>query len=105
MLAILLAASTLLTSWQFRQEPSEQMPNVDTTWHEVRVPHDWAISGPFDRANDLQEVVVVQNGESEPTCNNSTTVSTIQKLCDGLGITIIDFFNDDLFKDIEPEVK
>ena len=67
MLAILLAASTLLTSWQFRQEPSEQMPNVDTTWYEVRVPHDWAISGPFDRANDLQEVVVVQNGESEPT--------------------------------------
>ena len=30
--------------------------------------------------------------------NNSTTVSTLQKLCDGLGITIIDFFNDDLFK-------
>ena len=37
--------------------------------------------------------------------NNSTTVSTIQKLCDGLGITISDFFGDDLFKDIEPEVK
>ena len=66
-LETLLAASTLLTSWQFRQEPSEQMPNVDTTWHEVRVPHDWAINGPFDRANDLQEVVVVQNGENEPT--------------------------------------
>jgi len=43
------------------------MPNVDTTWHTVSVPHDWAISGPFDRANDLQEVVVVQNGESEPS--------------------------------------
>jgi len=37
--------------------------------------------------------------------NNSTTVSTLQKLCDGLGITIIDFFNDDLFKDMEPEMK
>lgn len=37
--------------------------------------------------------------------NNSTTVSTIQKLCDGLGITIIEFFNNDLFKEIEPEVK
>ena len=58
---------TLLTSWQFRQEVSEQMPDVDTTWHEVRVPHDWAISGPFDRKNDLQEVIVVQNGEKEPT--------------------------------------
>jgi len=67
MLTIILAISTLLTSWQFRQEPSEQMPNVDTTWHEVRVPHDWSISKPFDRVYDLQEVVVVQNGESEPT--------------------------------------
>ena len=67
MISILLAISTLLTSWQFRQEPSPQMPEVDTVWHEVTVPHDWAISGPFDRANDLQEVIVVQNGEKEPT--------------------------------------
>ena len=67
MISILLAVSTLLTSWQFRQEPSEQMPHVDTVWHDVRVPHDWAVSGPFDRANDLQEVIVVQNGEKEPT--------------------------------------
>lgn len=37
--------------------------------------------------------------------NNSATVATIQKLCDGLGITIVDFFSDELFKDIEPEVK
>ena len=67
MLSFILAISTLLTTWQFRQEPSEQMPNVDTTWHQVTIPHDWAISGPFDRANDLQEVIVVQNGEKEPT--------------------------------------
>lgn len=37
--------------------------------------------------------------------NNSTTVATIKKLCDGLGITIIDFFNSDLFVDLEQEVK
>ena len=37
--------------------------------------------------------------------NNSTTVSTIQKLCDGLGITIIEFFDNDRFKEIEPEVR
>ena len=67
MLSLVLAISTLLTSWQFRQEPSQTMPSVDTTWHEVTIPHDWAISGPFDRANDLQEVIVVQNGESEPS--------------------------------------
>ena len=37
--------------------------------------------------------------------NNSTTVSTIQKLCDGLGITIEDFFHSELFHNIEQEVK
>lgn len=37
--------------------------------------------------------------------NNSTTVSTIKKICDGLEITIQDFFDDDLFKDLEQEIK
>ena len=37
--------------------------------------------------------------------NHSTTVSTLQKICDGLGITIFDFFNDPLFENLEPEVK
>ena len=37
--------------------------------------------------------------------NNSATVSTIQKLCDGLGITIEDFFSSELFRDLEQEVQ
>ena len=37
--------------------------------------------------------------------NNSATVSTIKKLCDGLGITIEDFFNSELFRGLEPEIK
>ena len=37
--------------------------------------------------------------------NNSTTVATIQKLCDGLDITIDEFFHDELFRHIEQEVK
>ncbi len=37
--------------------------------------------------------------------NNSATVSTVQKLCDGLGITIIEFFCSDLFNGLEQEVK
>ena len=37
--------------------------------------------------------------------NNSTTVSTIKKLCDGLGITIGDFFHSDLFIGLEQEIK
>ena len=37
--------------------------------------------------------------------NNSTTVSTIKKLCDGLSITIYDFFHSDLFIGLEQEIK
>ena len=37
--------------------------------------------------------------------NNSATVSTLKKLCDGLGITIQDFFDSDLFRNLEQEIK
>lgn len=37
--------------------------------------------------------------------NNSATVSTIKKLCDGLGITIDEFFHSDLFAALEQEIK
>lgn len=37
--------------------------------------------------------------------NNSATVSTIKKICDGLDITIKDFFNSDVFDDLEQEIK
>ena len=37
--------------------------------------------------------------------NNSATVSTIKKLCDGLGITIQDFFRSELFDDLEQEIR
>ncbi len=55
-------SDTLLREWQFTQDTTD-----NPVWEDVTIPHDWAISGPFDRANDLQEVIVVQNGESEPT--------------------------------------
>lgn len=37
--------------------------------------------------------------------NHSTTISTIKKLCDGLGITIEDFFHSDLFRELEQEIQ
>ena len=37
--------------------------------------------------------------------NRSATVSTIKKLCDGLGITIKDFFNSELFRNLEQEIQ
>ena len=37
--------------------------------------------------------------------NNSTTVATIKKLCDGLGITISEFFDTEYFNNLEQELK
>ena len=37
------------------------------SWSQVAVPHDWAISGPFDKKWDLQMVAIEQNGEKEKT--------------------------------------
>lgn len=37
--------------------------------------------------------------------NSTTTVSTIQKICDGLEITILDFFSSPVFENLEQEIK
>lgn len=37
--------------------------------------------------------------------NNSTTVSTIKKICDGLGITLVEFFDSEEFDFLEQEIK
>lgn len=37
--------------------------------------------------------------------NKSTTVSTIKKVCDGLEISINDFFDSSLFDGLEQEIK
>jgi len=37
--------------------------------------------------------------------NNSTTISTIKKLCDGLDISIVDFFDTLEFKKLEQEIR
>lgn len=34
-------------------------------WQSVAIPHDWAISGSFDKKWDLQYVAITQNGEKE----------------------------------------
>ena len=39
----------------------------DSKWQSVRVPHDWAISGPFDKEIDKQVTAITQNGETKPT--------------------------------------
>ena len=37
--------------------------------------------------------------------NKSATVSTVKKICDGLGMTIQEFFDDEVFYDLEQEIK
>ena len=37
--------------------------------------------------------------------NNSTTVSTVKKICDGLEIYIREFFSSDIFDCLEQEIK
>ena len=37
--------------------------------------------------------------------NNSVTISTIKKICDGLEISVLDFFDSELFRDLEQEVR
>lgn len=50
---------TNISKWQFSQTGAE--------WKAVTVPHDWAISGPFDKKWDLQVVAIKENGEDKPT--------------------------------------
>ena len=37
--------------------------------------------------------------------NNSATVSTVKKLCDGLEISIVVFFSSPMFENLEQELK
>ena len=61
--------STLNEGWEFSKGDAQSA----TQWERVRVPHDWAIYGPFDRDNDLQKVAVEQNGEKEETVKTGRT--------------------------------
>lgn len=54
-----LRQQTELTHWLFSRD--------SLTWEPVRVPHDWAIAGPFDKRHDLQVVAITQDGETVPT--------------------------------------
>ncbi len=49
----------LTSGWEFHRGEKED----SSTWERVSIPHDWAISGPFDRNNDLQKVAIIQNNE------------------------------------------
>lgn len=45
----------------------------DSSWEKVIIPHDWAITGPFDVNNDLQTVAVTQNFETKASLKTGRT--------------------------------
>ena len=49
----------LSENWQFSRDFAH--------WQDVTIPHDWAISGPFDKKWDLQVVAIKENGEETET--------------------------------------
>lgn len=59
-----------LSDWQFRNDHDFEQTDG---WRPVTVPHDWAICGPFSRENDLQEVAVIQNGETASSLKTGRT--------------------------------
>ena len=67
-------------NWKFTKGdvPEATQTNFDDSkWETVTIPHDWAIFGPFDRNNDLQEVAVTQDLEKQASVKTgcSTMVS------------------------------
>ena len=60
--------SLLEKGWRFTREDKALFSTTDyadTDWQQVRVPHDWAIYGPFSIDNDKQNVAITQDGQKE----------------------------------------
>ena len=64
-----------------------------------------------ERNISLNKLAII-SGITQSTLNNiisgrnkSATVSTIKKICDGIEISIIEFFTSPLFEDLEQEIK
>lgn len=58
---------TLEKGWKFTRDDNSKSSEVDfndSSWESVRVPHDWAIYGPFDKNNDIHRMAIVQDGQT-----------------------------------------
>ena len=59
---------TLQKNWKFTREDKSafsQSTFNDVKWHNVTIPHDWAIYGPFDMENDIQRTAIKQDGQKD----------------------------------------
>lgn len=60
----------LLDGWRFHfgaAAGAEAVGYDDGSWRQVRIPHDWAIAGPFNKEVDKQVVAIEQNFEKVAT--------------------------------------
>lgn len=64
---LLMTASQAMAQRTIQQLSSWEFSRDSVNWERVAIPHDWAISGPFDKKYDLQYVAIEQNGETEKT--------------------------------------
>lgn len=54
--------------WKFHKgdvPEAYQTDFKDRKWESVEIPHDWAIYGPFDKANDPQQLAIYQDGQTK----------------------------------------
>ena len=65
----------------------------------------------FERNITINKLATL-SGVTQSTLNNiisgrnhSTTISTIKKLCDGLDISMVEFFSSDIFDHVEQEIQ
>ena len=67
---------SLEDNWKFINQDVEGAENQElstSTWETVSVPHDWAITGPFDKTIDAQKVRVQQDMEEEARLRTGRT--------------------------------
>ena len=94
-------SETLLEkNWKFSKgdfPEAAQTDYNDTKWESVVIPHDWAIFGPFDVNNDLQNVAVTQNFEKKASLKTGRTgaVSYTHLMRGDEALQAITYFVDD----------
>jgi hypothetical protein len=70
------SVKVLEDGWKFKRGPVKEGWVVDlgeTQWDKVSVPHDWAITGSFDRDNDLQVIRIIQDEEKSASAKTGRT--------------------------------
>jgi beta-galactosidase len=66
----------LQDNWKFTKGDPVNAAATDfdsRSWKTVSIPHDWAITGPFDSHNDIQEVQITENNEKAASVKSGRT--------------------------------